>query len=729
MKNFTNWLLPFFLMVVSIANSQNFGWETATDNGATVTETINGVTATVSNSSSDVQLRSDFNGFGGTSGNIVARQFTFVTTFYDFDFSAPVNIISIYVVEADGTQGPSNWVLTPTGGSNSAVVFPITDIQGKQVTVNWQGVTSFRLERQDGNVDTFAIDTIELGTSVSAPTVSTTAATGVGTTTATFAGNATDDGGAAITARGTVYSSTVTNPIVGGAGSTTTNGTGTGTFSESISNLSPGTTYNYRAYATNSEGTSYGATMAVTTVAIVTPTVTTTTATSVTNTSATMGGNVTNDGNASVTSRGVVYSSVDTTPQLGEANVSFDANGSGTGSFSETINGLSLGTLYYYRSYASNSQGTSYGATMSFTTTSLTIPTVLTTTATNVGNTGATLGGDVTSNGGATVTARGTVYSTVAANPTVGGANTSTTTNGTGTGTFSETVSGLTQGTSYNYRAYATNSEGTSYGATMSFSTTAVTIATVSTTTASSITNRSAVLGGNVTDDGGASVTQRGIVISPMDNNPRLFNPGVMEQSNGSGTGSYSATISNLSPSTLYYYAAYSTNSEGDSYGATMNFTTAANVAPVVSITSVSPIPPTNTQAVTVIADATDSNNDALTVRLNWGTSSGNLINSVFMTNTAGDTYSGSIPAQASGTTVFYSVSAQDQFSSTSTTEASYTVQTSGLQVVAVNTLYTIDFDNTIAGINNGAFTGAGLPQRLHLDNLTLVVLDSTGSL
>ncbi|UOQ72763.1 Ig-like domain-containing protein [Hymenobacter cellulosilyticus] len=95
-------------------------------------------------------------------------------------------------------------------------------------------------------------------------------------------------------------------------------------------------------------------------------------------------------------------------------------------------------------------------------------PTVTTAAATTVTSNGAVLGGEVTANGGATVTERGVVYSTTNQTPTTSDTKD---TNGTGTGTFSETISGLTTGTTYYVRAYATNSVGTSYGSVVSFTT------------------------------------------------------------------------------------------------------------------------------------------------------------------------------------------------------------------------------------------------------------------
>ena len=93
-----------------------------------------------------------------------------------------------------------------------------------------------------------------------------------------------------------------------------------------------------------------------------TPILTTTNAAAVTDTSATLGGEVILQGESSVTERGIVYSSTDTNPKIGDTNVTKDDNGTGTGVFSENITGLTANTTYFYRAYAINTQGTDYGA-------------------------------------------------------------------------------------------------------------------------------------------------------------------------------------------------------------------------------------------------------------------------------------------------------------------------------------------------------------------------------
>ncbi|MFZ4707300.1 MAG: T9SS type A sorting domain-containing protein, partial [Bacteroidales bacterium] len=93
------------------------------------------------------------------------------------------------------------------------------------------------------------------------------------------------------------------------------------------------------------------------------------------------------------------------------------------------------------------------------------IPTVTTDAVSAIAATTATGGGNVTADGGSTVSARGVCWNT-AQNPTTSNFKT---TNGTGTGTFTSSITGLTVGSTYYVRAYATNAMGTAYGSQVSF--------------------------------------------------------------------------------------------------------------------------------------------------------------------------------------------------------------------------------------------------------------------
>ena len=310
--------------------------------------------------------------------------------------------------------------------------------------------------------------------------------------------------------------------------------------------------------------------------AAVVPTVTTTTPSSITTSSATLGGNVTSNGDGTLTERGVVYVVGTGTPTTSNTKALVSTSGVTTGAYSGTVSGLSPGTTYTVRAYAINEAGTGYGASSTFTTAAV-APTVTTAAATSITSSSAVLGGNVTTDGGATVTTRGVVYSVTSTNgtPTIGGMGVTQAANGTGAGSFSATISGLAPGTSYSVQAYATNPNGTVYGGVQTF-TTAANAPTVTTATPSNITSGSAVLGGNVTADGGATVTARGVAYSVTSTNgtPAIGGTGVTNAANGTGTGSFSATISGLASGTNYSVRAYATNSTGTTYGGVQTFTT-----------------------------------------------------------------------------------------------------------------------------------------------------------
>ncbi len=294
------------------------------------------------------------------------------------------------------------------------------------------------------------------------PIVTTADVTDITQTTAVSGGNVTDDGGAAVTARGVCWS-TSQNPTI--SDNHTSDGNGTGSFTSNLTNLTANTTYYVRAYATNENGTSYGEQKSFTTLQnIELPTVTTADVTDITQNTAVSGGNVTDDGGAAVTARGVCWS----TSQNPTVSDNHTSDGNGTGSFTSNLTNLTANTTYYIRAYATNSEGTSYGEQKSFTTMqNIELPTVTTTIVTNVTSTTATSGGNVTDDGGATVIARGVCWST-SPDPTI---DDNKTTDGNGTGAFTSQLTNLTHSTTYYIRAYATNSEGTSYGEQKYFST------------------------------------------------------------------------------------------------------------------------------------------------------------------------------------------------------------------------------------------------------------------
>jgi len=95
------------------------------------------------------------------------------------------------------------------------------------------------------------------------------------------------------------------------------------------------------------------------------PTLTTTAVSAITTTTATCGGNITSDGGATVTARGICWST-SSGPTVGL--ITKTSNGTDLGAFTSSITGFSASTVYYARAYATNSVGTAYGNEISFTT-------------------------------------------------------------------------------------------------------------------------------------------------------------------------------------------------------------------------------------------------------------------------------------------------------------------------------------------------------------------------
>ena len=353
-----------------------------------------------------------------------------------------------------------------------------------------------------------------------------------------------------------------------------------------LTGLKPNTKYYVRAYVKNGGPAVYGADiLSFTTLSISMPVVTTGTISNVTTSGATVTGNLNSLGSgvSAVTQHGHCWSSETTTPiiESTENKTSLGSRDS-TGNYESILVGLSSGTLYYVRAYATNDAGTAYGDALNFTSDqSSSIPSIVTAAVSSVTSTSAICGGSITSDGGSPVTAKGVCWDTDL-NPTISGNKTN---DGSGTGSFASEITGLVENTTYYVRAYATNSVGTAYGNHVSFTASdEISIPTVTTTAVTSYTSTTAVCGGNVNFDGGSDVTARGVCWNTT-GTPTTSDD---YTSDGSGTGSFTSSITGLTENTKYYVRAYATNSVGTAYGDQVNFTTSGEISiPVVTTTAV----------------------------------------------------------------------------------------------------------------------------------------------
>ena len=184
--------------------------------------------------------------------------------------------------------------------------------------------------------------------------------------------------------------------------------------------------------------------------------------TNITGLSASSGGQISSDGGNAITARGICWD-VNPNPDLTD---NFTIDGSGTVTYTSSVINLTPNTTYYVRAYATNAGGTVYGNEQTFVS-GAALPTVITGTSTNISYNSASISGEVTSDGGASVIERGICYST-SQNPTI--AN-SIVISGSGLGNFIANLTGLNGNTTYYARAYATNSTGTAYGTEISYTT------------------------------------------------------------------------------------------------------------------------------------------------------------------------------------------------------------------------------------------------------------------
>jgi uncharacterized protein (TIGR02145 family) len=183
----------------------------------------------------------------------------------------------------------------------------------------------------------------------------------------------------------------------------------------------------------------------------------------------------------------------------------------------------------------------------------------------------AVTGGEITSGGNAMVTARGVCWST-SPNPTIAD---SLTIEGTGSGSFTSTISGLEQNTKYYVRAYATNSAGTGYGPEISFTTGHIMVPNLDTRQITQISFASALTGGIFQDYDDIHVTEAGICWSTSANPTTSDNiiPDIYLEDPASD---FIIPIYGLKPSTQYFVRAYAVTSSGTNYGDELSFTTSA---------------------------------------------------------------------------------------------------------------------------------------------------------
>jgi hypothetical protein len=320
----------------------------------------------------------------------------------------------------------------------------------------------------DGNVVIFT--TVWVNTALT-----TSAISNIGITSATLQANITAEGNPAYTERGFCYGTNSTPTIADNK--YVVFGSGAGSYLLDITGLNYQTTYYVRAYAMQNGEAIYGNTVSFTTY-WESASVLTTGTTNVVIGSARFNATVTNMGWPQYTERGFcllkkTYQEIQDSPDAFVPTISDDCypvSGNGTGAYSLTLTALDEQLVICVRPYLKQGTNIVYGTTDYVLT--ATLPVVTTNAVENITATSAALIGRISVAGYPTYTARGFVVAFNTNMPTLSTPNTANVqVSGDENGLFGINVINITSGTTYYVRAYATNSHGTVYGQTVSFTT------------------------------------------------------------------------------------------------------------------------------------------------------------------------------------------------------------------------------------------------------------------
>lgn len=310
-----------------------------------------------------------------------------------------------------------------------------------------------------------------IGTGVpGVPTVRNDPATGVTAAGATLTGTVTAVGSGAPLVK--IFYGTTDGGFASGnwASSATLPGTQSGAFSQSVSGLSPGTVYFYRAQATNGSGTAWATSAASFETTPAPPVVGNIAASNVEATTATVGAQVISTGGDTplVT---LHYGTVDAGTGVWQSSENL---GRLPGSGSANLAGLAPNTAYFFRASATNGGGTTWApASANFMTSVVTLPAVVNEAPTGITGTSATLRGTVTATGFEAPVV--TIYFGTDDGGTVAGSWPNSVVLGPRSGSFSAFVNVFASETTYFFRAAATNSAGTAWApSSLSFATTAL---------------------------------------------------------------------------------------------------------------------------------------------------------------------------------------------------------------------------------------------------------------
>ena len=265
-----------------------------------------------------------------------------------------------------------------------------------------------------------------------------------------------------------------------------------------------------------------------------------------------------------ITDRGFYWTANDSAATVLKNKISL---GPGSGEFTYMLKNLQAKKAYSFFSYAISDRNNGQGNVKAFSTLEFRVATLSTDTVKNIGITNALMGGEITYDGGKVVTERGLCFSQTKA-PTIKDLKIPV---GDGEGKFAIVASQLKENTLYYVRAFAINSIGIAYGNERNFTTLDYRLVKLKTNPASDIGMFLATLHGEVFDDGGGHIMERGFLMS-LSPNPSLSDMKFV--SSQSVVGPMKTVVTELIENTTYYYRSFAKNEKGYSLGNIQSFTT-----------------------------------------------------------------------------------------------------------------------------------------------------------
>ena len=334
------------------------------------------------------------------------------------------------------------------------------------------------------------------------------------------------------------------------------------------------------------------------------PNVTTGNATDVYRKGAVLSGSIQLTGTATAKSYGILFSELESMAECTEYAVS-DNNQN----FSFRLSNLKPGTVYYYCAYANSGHNTVKGQVKSFTTPKSNPPFFSEVTIEEKDEFSCKVSVTLIDEGGSEITLSGFCW-------TKQGEGTPTTDShihnvAISGNSMTAVIEGLEPNSSYQIRAYATNSDGVGYSEVTTIQTDEATAPVLSAITQKESTDFSVILEANVTDSGTSAISKAGFCWSTTNQTPTVddsLNDLTSQLKDGKTT--LNTALTDLAANTTYFIRAYATNEQGTSYSEVFTFKTAEAKAPTLSAITQKDA---TDFSVTIEAEVTDGGNSAVT--------------------------------------------------------------------------------------------------------------------